>query len=178
MRTGDAASLAGAQAAGNLLVNRYNIAAAQNPQGLPFSQDVEFLIWLAQVTGNTTYSSTATAWFQIAMNRFPSAADRINDLLAKRNAQGLRSNVAWDAASYIRAAKAAGSAQYALDAANAIVALEPQWKDTNPAHRFDQCGNPSTGCGPPDNRFTAAHLSNGRTPRSRSRAPRRFIAPK
>src|SRR5207244_4048405 len=82
-----------------------------------------------------------------------SAADRINDLLAKRNAQGLRSNVAWDAASYIRAAKAAGSAQYALDAANAIVALEPQWKDTNPAHRFDQCGNPSTGCGPPDNQF-------------------------
>ncbi|HEV3139193.1 MAG TPA: Calx-beta domain-containing protein, partial [Vicinamibacterales bacterium] len=152
-RTGDAASLTGARAAGDLLVSRYNVAIAQTPQGLPFSQDVEFLMWLAQVTGSTTYSSTATAWFQIAVNRFPNAADRINDLLTKRNAQGLRSNVAWDAASYIRAAKAAGNAQYALDTANAIVALEPQWKDTNPAHRFDQCGNPNVGCGPADNRF-------------------------
>ena len=152
-RTGDTASRAGAQAAGNLLVSRYNDAVAQNPAGLPFSQDVEFLMWLAQVTGNPMYSSTAVGWFQIEVNRFPNAGDRVADLLTKRNAQHLRSNAAWDVASVIRAAKAVGNAQYALDAANAIVAAEGQWKDTNPAHRFDRCGNPSQGCGAADNPF-------------------------
>src|SRR4029077_548481 len=59
---------------------------------------------------------------------------------------------AWDVASYIRAAKAVGLIDRALTAAARIRDREVDWKDENPAHRFDQCPNPA-GCGPADNRF-------------------------
>ena len=149
VRTDDPSALAGAVAAGDALVTQYGLAAAQTPPLMPFSQDVEFLVGLAGLTGNATYATTAQAWFQIAIDRFPNAADRIDAFVTNRDGQGLRTLAAWDAASYIRAAKSVGAADYALAAATRIRDREADWKDTDPSHRFDQCANPS-GCGPAD----------------------------
>ena len=151
VRSGDTALLAAAAAAGDAIVARYTAAMARTPAALPVFRDIEFLVGLAQLSGNPVYASTARAWFQVAVDRFPTAADQIDDLAARRNAQRLRSVVAWDAASYIRAAKAVGLTDRALAAAVRIRDLEPSWKDTNPAHRFDQCITSSGGCGAVDN---------------------------
>ena len=149
VRTGDASLLTSATAAGDFLVARYNAALLQVPQGLPFAQDVEFLIELGQLTGNALYTSTAQSWFQILVNQFPLAETRVDLLLANRGL--FRTVGAWDTASLIRSAKAVGNMPYAEAAANRIRDLEPQWKDTDPLHRFDQCEG--FGCGPPDNPF-------------------------
>ena len=149
VRTDDASLLTSATAAGNFLVARYNAALLQVPQGLPFAQDVEFLIELAQLTGNPLYTSTAQSWFQILVNQFPVAETRVDLLLANRGL--FRTVRAWDTASLIRSAKAVGNIPYAKAAAIASAISSPQWKDTNPLHRFDQCEG--VGCGPPDNPF-------------------------
>jgi hypothetical protein len=151
-RTHDPSILAAAVKAGDLLITRYGIAIAQTPPALPVSRDIEFLVGLAGLTGNAVYGTTAQAWFQVAADRFPDAADQIDDMMAERDAQGLRSVAAWDAASYIRAAKAVGLVERALAAAVRIRDLEPLWKDTDPTHRFDKCANPF-GCGPAGNRL-------------------------
>ena len=143
--TGGTALRPGAIAVGDALITRYQAALALTPQQLPFNQDIEFLVELSALTGNPVYATTARAWFQIAINRFPSAAERINDFIARRNPGRLRSVAAWDAASFIRAAKAAGELDYALAAANQTRALEPLWKDTDPSHKSGQCAIPA-GC--------------------------------
>jgi hypothetical protein len=86
----------------------------------------------------------------VLSNQYATGAARVDAILASRHSQSLRSLAAWDSASLIRAAVAVGNVTFALSAANRIVELESQWKDTNPAHRWDQCVNPN-GCGPIDN---------------------------
>ncbi len=81
-------------------------------------------------------------------SRMPPIGSTISSRGATR--ANLRSVAAWDAASFIRAAKAAGDLDYALAAAVRTRDLEPLWKDTNPAHKYGVCGNPA-GCGPADN---------------------------
>jgi len=150
-RTSNAVYLNAATASGNAIVAQFN--ATPTP-GLPHTQDVEFLAELAQITGNTTYSTTATAWFQVVKNTYASPAVNVDQWLADRDhviSHGARSLAAWDLASLIRTAKAAGDVNYALGLATAIVQREADWKDTNPLHRFDQCSDPD-GCGPADNK--------------------------
>lgn len=141
-RTSDPALLAVMTKAGDALVARYSAAVLQTPPPLPYSQDVEFLVALGSITGNATYSTTAQTWFQLVIDRYPSAADRIDAAITARNAQGMRSLAAWDAASLIRAAVAVGQASYALSAANRIVAREPDWRDESPGAPAP--GNPSS----------------------------------
>ena len=150
-RTSNAVYLNAAVAAGNAIVAQFN---ATPTHGLPHTQDVEFLAELAQVTGNATYSTTATAWFQVVKNTYATPAVNVDQWLADRDhviSHGARSLAAWDLASLIRTAKAAGDVNYALGLATAIVQREADWKDTNPLHRFDQCSDPD-GCGPADNK--------------------------
>ena len=149
-RTGTEAFLDAATAAGDYLVARYNATIGAVPPVLPASQDVEFLVELELLGGDPLYSTTADDWFQRLVTAYPDAADRVDFLLADRG--GLRTVAAWDVASLVRSAKAVGDMPYADAAAAQIVALEPQWKDVDPTHRFDQCPNPD-GCGPPDNPF-------------------------
>ena len=150
-RTGSGSYLTAATAAGDDLVALYNAAILRTPQGLPYYQDIEFLVELGQLTGNAAYTNTAQSWFGIVVSRYPNAADRVDAIFALRDAQGLRTVAAWDSASLIRAAVAVGNVSYAGAAASRVVAREADWKDTNPAHRFDQC--PSGACGPPDNPY-------------------------
>jgi hypothetical protein len=150
-RTSNAVYLNAAIASGNAIVAQFN---AMPTPGLPHTQDIEFLAELAQITGNTTYSTTATAWFQVVKNTYASPAANVDQWLADRDhfiSHGARSLAAWDLASLIRTAKAAGDVNYALGLAAAIVQREVDWKDTNPLHRFDQCADPD-GCGPADNK--------------------------
>jgi len=148
-RTGDLTALAGATLAGDALVARYTA----HPSSLPYGQDVEFLVALAAVTVDPLkkqqYLNTATGWFQRLVTQYPNPASKVDEMIAGRHEQGLRSAAAWDAASLIRAAKATGFGEYALGAAARIRDQEPQWKDTDPAHRWDQCDTGA--CGPADN---------------------------
>ncbi|HMD33484.1 MAG TPA: hypothetical protein VKH42_00885 [Vicinamibacterales bacterium] len=139
---GDAALLTAALAAGDRLVAIFNA----QPTALPKAQHIEFLQALGEATGNPVYASTAAAWFQITIDQYPNAGDRVNALLALRDSQGFRTLAAWDAAALIRAAKAVGHVPYAAAAATALVGAESRWKDTDPTHRFDRCSNPA-GCG-------------------------------
>lgn len=125
---------------------------AAQPTSLPKSQHIEFLVALAHATDKRVYAMTAAAWFQNVVTQYPHAADRVDALLATRDAQGIRTLGAWDAAALIRAAVAVGKRKYAIAAAQRVVdpAVVPLWQDTNPSHRFDQCANPA-GCGPADN---------------------------
>lgn len=150
--TGSAPLLTAAQNAGNSLVATYN---AQSPKQPPYPADIEFLVALGQVTGNATYTTTATLWFNALMTAWPNAADRVDLYLSSRDAAGYRTLAAFDTAGLIRAAKAVGQLTYANAAATRIFAREstivesgnalPGWKDTNVAHRWDQC--PSCGDG-------------------------------
>jgi hypothetical protein len=149
-RTGTTAMQPAAIAAGDALIARYNVAITQTPKSLPYSQDIEFLVGLAALTGNQAYATTAQAWFQLVIDRSPSAAARIDEQMAGRDSQRIRTLFVWDAASFIRAAKSVGRADYALAAAIRVRELEPSWKDTDPAHRWNQCAT-SSGCGPADN---------------------------
>jgi hypothetical protein len=149
-RSGDTSTLIAAKAAGDAIVARFEIAMAQTPAPLPVNPDIEFLVALAQATGDAVYMTTAQTWFQTEVDRFQSAADHVDEMIATRDAQGLRSLAAWDAASYIRAAKAVGLADRALAAAVRIRDLEPLWKDTDQTHSFDRC-DASGGCGPAEN---------------------------
>ena len=154
VRFNDAATLAAAMKAGDLLVTRANLALAQATPPSPISRDIEFLVALANLAQDPlkaqAYANAARDWFNVTVTKFPNAAQQIDSYLDKRNAQGLRSLAAWDAASYIRAAKAVGLTNRAIDAANRIIQREIDWKDKDPAHRFDRCGNPG-GCGQPGN---------------------------
>jgi hypothetical protein len=150
-RTSNVSYLNAAVSAGNAIVSQFN--STPTP-GLPHTQDIEFLSELSQITGNTTYSTTATAWFQVVKNTYGNAAANVDQWLADRDhviSHGARSLAAWDLASLIRAAKAAGDVTYALGLATRVVQREADWKDTNPLHRFDQCADPD-GCGPADNK--------------------------
>ncbi|HXI26964.1 MAG TPA: HYR domain-containing protein, partial [Vicinamibacterales bacterium] len=157
-RTNDPTLLTAAFKAGDLLVARATAALQQPVPPSPVSRDIEFLVGLSGLIASTdaakstTYAQAAQSWFQATVAKFPNAADQIDSYITKRNAQGLRTLAAWDSASYIRAAKAVGLTDRALAAAGRIRDREADWKDTNPAHRFDRCGNPS-GCGPAGNLF-------------------------
>jgi hypothetical protein len=154
VRFNDGATLAAAMKAGDLLVTRANLALAQATPPSPVSRDIEFLAALANLAQDPAkklaYTNAARDWFNVTVTKFPVAADQIDSYLTKRNQQGLRSLAAWDAASYIRAAKAVGATDRAIAAANSIVAREAEWKDKDPSHRFDRCANPA-GCGQPGN---------------------------
>lgn len=145
--------LAAARTAGDRLVQRYQAGANATPPAVPapFSQDLEFLISLSNVTLDFTYLD-AFSWFfaTTAPPAGPSATAKVDQLVAERGAEGIRTVAAWDVASLIRDAVAVGQTDYALEAANRIVALESEWKDTNRNHRYGACPNPA-GCGPADN---------------------------
>lgn len=144
--TGAPALLTAAQNAGNALVAEYT---AENPKLRPYTSDVEFLVALGQVTGNATYTATATAWFNQILAWSPDPNARVDYYLSARETQGFRALAAWDVAGLIRAAKAVGNLTYANGAAARIFAREvdiventvtlPGWKDTNAAHRWDLC---------------------------------------
>ena len=145
-RNGDPATLNAAVAAGTRLLAVYNAA----PTLPPFSQDLEFLVALTGATADPQYATTAATWFQTIPAAFPNAADRVDWSFTRRNGQGIRTLAVWDLASLIRTAKAVGAADYALAAAVRIREREADWKNINPANRWDQCPNPA-GCGPADN---------------------------
>jgi subtilisin family serine protease len=145
-RSGDPAILADAVEAGaRLLAIRAAAPAAQ-----PYSQDLEFLVALADASGDPQYATAATAWFSTVTTAHPVAAARVDWQLEARHAQRLRSLAVWDLASLIRSAKAAGEGDYAQALAAEIIAREAEWKDVDPLHRWDQCGA-AGGCGPADN---------------------------
>ena len=123
--TGGTALRPAAIEAGDALIARYQAAIAQTPQTLPFNQDIEFLVELSTLTGNPVYATTARAWFQVAIDRFPNAAHRIDDFIERRKPGRVTSVAAWDAASFIRAAKAAGDLDYALAAAVRTRQVQP-----------------------------------------------------
>ena len=145
-RSGSAVTLAAAVAAGNRLVAQHNLA----PTAPPFSQDLEFLVALSAATADPQYATLAASWFQVIATAYPNAADRVDLSFTRRDSQRIRTLAAWDLASLIRSAKAVGQADYALAAAARVVARELDWKDVNPANRWDQCATPA-GCGPADN---------------------------
>lgn len=151
-RTANAASLAAAVAAGNALLAQQAAALAQVPPTLPRFQDLEFMADLSAPTasGNPAYLDAATDWFAAVIDQYPNAADRVDAMIAAREAIHRRTLAAWDAASFIRTAKAVGQLDYALAAAARIVEREADWKDVDPAHRWDQC-EIAAGCGPADN---------------------------
>ena len=91
------------------------------PKETPYNQDIEFLVGLTRLTGNAIYESKAREWFQVTIDRYPTGADRVNDIFAKRTVGRARTLAVWDLASMIRAAKAVGRADYALSAAARIV---------------------------------------------------------
>ncbi|HEV3215164.1 MAG TPA: Ig-like domain repeat protein [Vicinamibacterales bacterium] len=129
--TRDPAVLAALTAAGNAIVKRYNSSLPSPP--IPYNQDIEFLAWLSQLTSTPSYLTTATAWFQVGVTQYPIAENRVAAIMTARNNQGLRSLVAWDAASLIRAAKAVGNTLYASGIATSVLNHEADWKDENPA---------------------------------------------
>ena len=137
-RTGDAKYLNAATASGNAIVAQFNSTATP---GLPHTQDVEFLAELAAITGNPVYSTTATAWFQVVKNSYATAADNVDRWLADRTVGPVSINqrtlAAWDLASLIRTAKAAGDIKYAAGLASRIVEQEPLWRDENPSDAPD-----------------------------------------
>jgi hypothetical protein len=133
-----AALMNGAKAAGDYLVAISNAGVAQGLR--PASQDVEFLTELGTRSGVPLYTTTAQNWFQVVVNQYPNAADRVDAMIAGRQAQGVGSLAAWDIASFIRAAKAVGNLPYAQAAAVRVVAREADWKCPVPA-----------GCGDPNN---------------------------
>ncbi len=137
-RTGDSALLAVMTAAGDALAARFT-GGATDPV---YNQDIEFLVALSDITLDPSYAAIAQSWFALEMNQYPTGAGRVDAALARRETQHYRSLAAWDTASVIRAAIAVGQASYALDAANRIVALEPQWKDTDPGS--PDPGNPES----------------------------------
>ena len=145
-RNGDPAALAAAVAAGNRLIAEFNSAPALPP----YSQDLEFLAALSETTTDPQYAALAATWFQNIPAAFPNAADRVDWSFARRDGQRIRSLAVWDLASLIRTAKAVGQADYALAAAMRIRDREAEWKDVDPAHRWDQC-ELAAGCGPADN---------------------------
>lgn len=158
--TGNIALRNAAIVTGDALVAKFG---GQNPKQRPFTFDVEFLIELSRTTGNMVYRDTANQWFSVITSNFPNPADRVDAILAGRESQGLRTLGAWDVAELIVAAKDTSNLAYAAGAANRIIQREADiaenavtlsgWKDTNPAHRFDQCPNPN-GCGQPGNGFS------------------------
>lgn len=154
-RTGDATLLTAAIAAGNYLVARFNATSGAVPPVLPASQDVEFLVELGAKTGDATYTNAATNWFQRIVSNYTAQA-YVDRLIAIRG--NLPPIGVWNVGSFIRSAKAVanvpGNMAYAEAAALHVTspAVEALWKDTNFAHRYDQCANPA-GCGSPSNPF-------------------------
>ena len=146
-RSGDLSILQDAVAAGQLMIANHDA----NPSQRPFSQDLEFLVALSDASGDPSYAATATTWFGTITAQHPVPADRVDYYFAGRNADGVLTLAVWDIASTIRAAKAAGNIAYATGLADRIVAREADWKDLNPLHRWDQCGDPA-GCGPAGNK--------------------------
>ena len=122
-RTHDAGVLADAVAAGNLLQSMHSA----DPARRPFTQDLEFLVSLSSATGDSQYSSLATTWFGNVTALYPNPADRVDAAIASRNSQGIKSLAAWDVASIIRMAKAAGNVSYAGGLAASIIARESDW---------------------------------------------------
>lgn len=122
-RNGDAGVLADAVAAGNLLKSMHTA----DPARRPFTQDLEFLVSLSSATGDPQYAALATTWFGNVTALYPNPADRVNAAIVSRNSQGIRSLAAWDIASIIRMAKAAGNLSYASGLATSITARESDW---------------------------------------------------
>jgi len=145
---------------GDALVAKFN---GQNPKVRPYTADVEFLVALSNATANPTYANTAQSWFAVIVSDYPNPSTRVDAILTGHDSQGYRSMAAWDVASLIRAAKAAGNIAYASGVANRIIAREVDivengitlkgWKDTDPNHRWDQCAN-QDGCGQTGNLFS------------------------
>jgi hypothetical protein len=136
-RTGTVTYRDAAIVSGNAIVTQFN----STPPGLPHTQDIEFLMELATITGNPVYSTTAIAWFQVVKNSYASAADNVDQWLADRTVGPVSLNqrtlAAWDLASLIRTAKAAGDINYATGLATRIVQQESLWRDENPSDAPD-----------------------------------------
>ena len=150
VRTGDASLLTSATAAGDFLVARYNAALLQVPQGLPFAQDVEFLIELGAAIGQRAVHVDCAVVVPDRRESVPAGRDTRRSDAGEQGSLPHGRRVGHRPRSSDRRRRLATS-PYAEAAANRIRDLEPQWKDTDPLHRFDQCEG--FGCGPPDNPF-------------------------
>jgi hypothetical protein len=101
----------------------------------PFTVDVTFLLdGLGRLAGNEkkAYRGVARAWFLCVMADFPSGADRADNRVNGRIAQGLNNLGAWDASLDIRAAVAVGERDYALAEARQVIVRQPDWDVADP----------------------------------------------
>ncbi len=96
----------------------------------PFTVDVSFLLnKIGAIPGQEekTYRTVAQAWFACVIADFPSGADRADNRINNRIAQGLTNLGAWDASLDVRAGIAVGEREYALAEAQQIVARKAEW---------------------------------------------------
>jgi hypothetical protein len=98
-----------------------------DPSGLPYSQDVEFLVDLSKATHNQAYSRVAKAWYAKILERFPDANDRVTDRLEMKGGTE-RKAAGWRVASDIRAAKRTKQKHYARALAEAIISRHDEWE--------------------------------------------------
>ncbi len=96
----------------------------------PFTVDVSFLLnKIGGIPGQEkkTYRTVARAWFACVIADFPSGADRADNRINNRIAQGYTNLGAWDASLDVRAGIAVGEREYALAEAQQIVARQAEW---------------------------------------------------
>ncbi len=102
--------------AANAIIERLDA----DPTLLPYSQSVEFLSSLSEVTGYAPYQAKAEDYYGRVMAAYPTGADVVAHYLPRNSLAG------WDVASQIRAALATGNSAYASEIATAISA-DTQW---------------------------------------------------
>jgi hypothetical protein len=98
----------------------------------PFTTDVTFLAELTKTTTKAVYKNAAKAWFACVTLDFPSAADRADNRIDGRHAQGLTNLGAWDAANDIRAAVALGQRPYAVAEMKRVIQRRTFWDVDDP----------------------------------------------
>jgi hypothetical protein len=132
-KTGDRRYLAGAIAAGDTLVQRYETAVTGGVtwDDRPYSTDVEFLAALGKASKKKIYSDVAKKWYSIIPS-YKTAAQLVDRYLVA----GRASMAGWDIASQIRAALAVGQKDYAKAVAAELIRRSAEWVNV-PAYGWD-----------------------------------------
>lgn len=138
--THDPAHRDAATAAGDVLVAKHLASPACDANPLtsgdrPFTIDVVFLLdGIGRLPGHEkkAYRAVARDWFECVMEDFPNAADRADNRINGRIAQGLNNLGAWDAGLDIRAAIAVGKRAYGRDETLEVIAREADWDVADP----------------------------------------------
>ena len=99
----------------------------------PFTTDVRFLAELSKTTGKAVYKNAGKAWFACVVADFPNAANRADNRIDGRIAQGLNNLGAWDAANDIAAAVAIGNNKpYAIAELKRVIIRRNDWDVNDP----------------------------------------------